>query len=409
VTDADEARTIGQRLRMIRRRRGLGLKVAADLAGISKPYLSMLERGERGFNRRGLLDDLAEAISCSVADLIGRPCQTDRDTAQALATVLPEISLAVNDCTLDEVPDMPARPVEQLAAAAAQANAHLDAARFSLAGQGLGALLSELHVHAVTGDSDTRRVALAALAEACLVGASVARHLGQADLAVATARRGCDAALCLDDSTRAGLLTMHHSLGLAWIGARHRVTTVLDEALAEITHDPSAADTGPAQAAGMMHLTAALHHARQRRAGHADDHLGHAEELARRTGEGNALLQHFGPVNVATWGVNVAVELGRGPAVAERVETDVRRLLDTFGSAVRGGALHFDLARAYAQAEGARDAEAIRHLDVADRLAPQYVRPDPLARDLVLTLDRRAPRRVWELDSLCNRFDIGKG
>ncbi len=28
------------------------------------------------------------------------------------------------------------------------------------------------------------------------------------------------------------------------------------------------------------------------------------------------LLQHFGPVNVATWGINVAVELGRGPATA---------------------------------------------------------------------------------------------
>ncbi|MGH3904726.1 MAG: helix-turn-helix domain-containing protein [Pseudonocardiaceae bacterium] len=406
--DSVGARTIGQQVRMIRRRRGLGLKIAADQAGISKQYLSFLERGERGFNRRGLLEDLADAISCSVADLTGRPNQeTDRDTAAALATV-PAISLAINDCTLDDVPDMPARPVEQLAAAATQANAHLDAARFSLAGQGLGALLGELHVHVVTGNSDTRRVALAALAEACLVGASVARHLGHADLAVRTAQRGYDAARLLNDSTRAGLLTMHHSLGLAWIGARHRVTTVLDEALAEITPDPSAADTGPAQAAGMMHLSAAMHHARQGRAGQADDHLGHAQELARRTGERNTLLQHFGPVNVTTWGVNVAVELGRGPVVADRIAPDVPRLLDAFGSAVRGGALHFDLARAYAQAEGARDAEAIRHLDAADRLAPQYVRPDPMARDLVLTLDRRAPRRVWELDSLRNRFGIGK-
>ncbi|MGH4021698.1 MAG: hypothetical protein ACRDT0_21180, partial [Pseudonocardiaceae bacterium] len=111
-------------------------------------------------------------------------------------------------------------------------------------------------------------------------------------------------------------------------------------------------DTGPAQAAGMLHLTAALHHARQLRAGDADDHLGHAGELARSTGECNALYQHFGPANVATWGVNIAVELGRGPAVAERVDADAARLLDTLGSAVRGGALNVDLARAYAQAEG---------------------------------------------------------
>jgi hypothetical protein len=385
----------------------LSLDTAAGLAGISKPYLSMLERGQRGFNRRGLLDDLADALGCSIVDLTGRPyLKHDRHTSDALATI-PQISLAISDCTLDDVPDLPTRPVERLVAAAAEANAHLDAARFSLAGQGLGAVLIELHVHAVTGDSDTRRAALAALAEACLVGASVSRHLGRSDLAVTTAQRGVDAARRLEDSTKTGLLTMHHALGLAWIGARHRGTAVLDEVLSEITPDPTAADSGPAQAAGMMHLTAAMHHARQKRAGRAEDHMSHADELARHTGEGNALLQHFGPTNVATWGLNVAVELGRGPAAAEDVDADVPQLLSTFASAVRGGALHFDLARAYAQAEGARDADAIRHLDAADRLAPQYVRPDPMARDLVLTLDRRARRRVWELDSLRNRFGIG--
>jgi transcriptional regulator with XRE-family HTH domain len=49
------------------------LDVVAGLAGISKQYLSALERGQRGFNRRGLLDDLATALCCSVADLTGQP------------------------------------------------------------------------------------------------------------------------------------------------------------------------------------------------------------------------------------------------------------------------------------------------------------------------------------------------
>jgi hypothetical protein len=67
----------------------------------------------------------------------------------------------------------------------------------------------------------------------------------------------------------------------------------------------------------------------------------------------------------------------------------------------------FALARCWAQAEGARDGEALRALDTADRLASVVVRNDPMARDLVLTLDRRAKHRVWELDSLRNRFGIG--
>ncbi|MCA1673852.1 MAG: hypothetical protein LC799_17165 [Actinobacteria bacterium] len=45
---------------------------------------------------------------------------------------------------------------------------------------------------------------------------------------------------------------------------------------------------------------------------------------------------------------------------------------------------------------------------MADRIAPTRTRNDRLARDLVITLDRRAPRRAGELDSLRNRFGIGK-
>jgi hypothetical protein len=52
---------------------GLSLETAAGLAGISKSYLSMLENGERRFSQRGLLEDLAMALGCSVTDLTGQP------------------------------------------------------------------------------------------------------------------------------------------------------------------------------------------------------------------------------------------------------------------------------------------------------------------------------------------------
>lgn len=100
---------IGRRVRRVRRRRGLSLDVAAGLAGISKGYLSMLENGKRGFQRRGLIEDLAAALGCSVADLTGQPYSPpDRASADAL-DVVPEISLALGDTTLEDVPDVPAR------------------------------------------------------------------------------------------------------------------------------------------------------------------------------------------------------------------------------------------------------------------------------------------------------------
>ncbi len=164
--DAQDALTIGARVRKIRSRRGLSLDVAAGLAGITKGYLSLLELGQRGFNRRGLLKDLATALSCSVADLTGQPyLPVDRATADAMAVV----------------PDIPARSVTELAQLARQANTHCDEDRYALAGRDLGMVLSELHVHAVSGDSDTRHAALTALVEACIaattpLSGSATRH-----------------------------------------------------------------------------------------------------------------------------------------------------------------------------------------------------------------------------------------
>jgi len=116
---------------------------AAGLAGISKPYLSALERGKRGFNRRGLLGDLARALGCSIADLTGQPyLPPDRASAEVGAAVS-EISIALHDTTLTDVPDIPARPIEELTSSAALTHAYADDASYELAGRGLAALLAE--------------------------------------------------------------------------------------------------------------------------------------------------------------------------------------------------------------------------------------------------------------------------
>ncbi|MDT5042666.1 MAG: hypothetical protein QOE51_3651 [Actinoplanes sp.] len=64
---------IGTRIRRYRRSRGLSLDQAAGLAGISKPYLSRLERGERAANSRSLLNRISSALQVPVPDLTGQP------------------------------------------------------------------------------------------------------------------------------------------------------------------------------------------------------------------------------------------------------------------------------------------------------------------------------------------------
>jgi plasmid stabilization system protein ParE len=203
---------------------------------------------------------------------------------------------------------------------------------------------------------------------------------------------------------------MQHAGTLIRLGARHRAAAVLSKALVDLESiaDPTEADNGPAQAAGMLRLASAQLSSRQGRTGDADTHLAQAVELASATGECNDLNFHFGSASVAAWSVSIGVELQRGPDAAERVAANVPQMAAVLASAERRSGLHLDLARGWAQAGGDRDAEAIRHLDTADRIAPTRIRNDPIARDLVLALDRRAKRQVWELDSLRNRFGVGR-
>jgi transcriptional regulator with XRE-family HTH domain len=395
---------------MIRRRRGLGLTVAAGLAGISKPYLSMLERGERGFNRRGLLDDLAEAIGCSVVDLTGQPYSLPDRQSTEVAAAVAVVSRALHDTTLDDVPDLSVEPLSELASATARAHAYVDDARYGLAGQGLADLLIALHVRVVTGNSEERIGALARLAEACKVAYILAKTIGQIELAGIAAERGLAAARLAERPDLVGMLEMSRTRMLMGLGARRRATVVCGETLRAISAlpGPTPDDTRVAEACGMLHLTTASIAARDGRTGDVATHLAEARSLAAHTGERNHMRNHFGPTNVAAWEIVLAVEAGTGPDAAERA-TAAPIDLSVFSSKLRTALVHFDLARAWAQAEGSHDQQALRALDTADRLAPVRIRHDPIARDLVRILDRRAPRRGWELNSLRNRFGIGKG
>lgn len=399
---------IGQRARMIRRRRGLSLDVAAGLAGISKPYLSQLENGKRRFERRGLLENLAAALGCSVADLTGQPYPPpDRDTADSLAT-LPGIRLAFGDYGPDDVPDVTPGPLDEMVTWARQVDEYRDQTRYSLAGRDLGTLVTELHAHALCAKSAERKRAFTALVSTCAVAGAVAyKSAGNIDLAFTAARRGYDMALRSENPGLVGFARWCLSLQLMRLAARQRAAKVLTTGIDELTPAVrlKSDHTLAAEMVGMMHLQQAQTASREQRGDDARAHLVEASRIAELVGERNAMGRHFGPTNVAVWRLGVGIELSDGGRASEEI---IRTAIDVtaLGSRERASTFHLDLARALAQDGGNRDGEAIRRLDMADRIAPQRVRPDPIARELVATLDRRARRRVWELESLRNRFGV---
>lgn len=402
-----EPSEIGLRARTIRRRRGLSLDAAAGLAGISKPYLSMLERGLRGFQRRGLIEDLANALGCAVADLTGQPyLPADRDIAEG-KRIITRIERGLNDATLDETPDIQPRPLDELRALVGGAARLRDEGLYSAAAAEADHLLIELQAHVAAGRGDQRTEAARLVTLAAYNAFVVATTYGYLHLAQIAAHRAWEAAAVAEDLELASFAMFARAPSIARNGGRHLARRMLDRAISEARPLISIRD-GPTRGAetfGLLHLMRAHLAARELDADLAHAHLDAASEVAATTGERNGFGQHFGPTNVQLWRVSIGAELGEGPAVAERIEREPVDL-SVLDSRDRSAALHFDLARAYAQADGARDREALRHLDLADRMAPQRIRQDPIARDIVAGLSRRARRSVWELDSLRSRFGL---
>jgi transcriptional regulator with XRE-family HTH domain len=64
-----DTRTVGQRIKAHRDRRGLHLVQLAESTGLSVPFLSRVERGERTASYRSL-ERIAEALGVGVRSLI---------------------------------------------------------------------------------------------------------------------------------------------------------------------------------------------------------------------------------------------------------------------------------------------------------------------------------------------------
>lgn len=71
--DVEQARTIGQRVRQIRKARDKSLAVIAGLAGISESTLSRIETGKLALDSLSLIVGLAEALEIAPSELMRSP------------------------------------------------------------------------------------------------------------------------------------------------------------------------------------------------------------------------------------------------------------------------------------------------------------------------------------------------
>ncbi|MGH3832698.1 MAG: helix-turn-helix domain-containing protein [Pseudonocardiaceae bacterium] len=399
----DEEQAFGTRLREVRGWRGLTLREAAGLAGLSFGFWGQVERGEKAVNSRRTLEAMATVLRVHPTELSGQPW-APRDAVSSEAHVgLLTIETALERYELGTDPELPVRAWPEI-------QADLDrlvklthgTSDHAAMGELVPALIGELH-GAYLRLPERHRDVLIGLMMAYGSAVWTAKRLGDRGLPALAARAVQQCAEALGD--------------LAWLGyaawRRGDATGHLDRA-GQYRRSVAAAenltgqldDVDALQACGLLHLSAAL--AAGARADHATaaTHLGEASALAARmdTEVGGWAHLLFGPTNVDIWRTTVAVELGEYGQALDVAKTVHPELLP---SPVRQAQFWVEVGRALL-AERKTWEEGLRVLLRAERLAPQWVRNDLFVREAVADLLRRARRDAGgrELRGLAWRMGV---
>jgi transcriptional regulator with XRE-family HTH domain len=404
---AQEARTIGQRLREIRAWRGKTLRVVAERAGITESYLCRLELGRCQVTRRSLLEALAAALEVAPGELTGAHELTSAEGMGEVHAAVVALRVALADNALDDPADDAARSWPELAMTLHRVNSALrPAADYAAMGLVLPELITELHAVATTLPAH-RRDALVGLLDVYTAATFTAKHLGEPDLATVAAMHARAVAAELDSPAHTALAELLRAHAVS-SPARAR-SLVLAARAADRVASSVGIDLGAAEMYGMLHLTCALNAAALRRHAESAEHQAEAADVAARVGAGtNFGHQSFGVANLGFWRVHLAVERGEGGKVRE-LARDVDPSAVKLGPS-RRAAYYTDLGRGLAT-ERAHRQEAVAALRTAERLAPQRVRANPFARETVMGLLRHVRQDAIgrELRGMAYRMGIGVG
>lgn len=371
---------IGARVRAFRQWRRMSLRACADLAGIPRSTLSDIELGKYPLDRKSHIDALALALRVAPTELAGQPyppVPDDLPRSRAQARV-DSIRVALMETEMGAMAE-PARPLPELVSAARKAGDHNLQADIATAMRLLPDTLTGLAACSRTGDEKQQKTALRALVEAQSIACSVLIALGYPDLGWVAAMQARQAAARLDEPAYIGRAEFGCIRAMTPYSRRARHA----ERAVALLEPHAAADDLTAQMYGMLHLMAAYDAAVV--GGDVAGHLAEAQSLADRLGECTGFHTSFGPANTVIWRVSIAVEQGEGGRVREFATVDAHTV-----SRHRLSNYHRDMFRALAQ--DGHDTDALPHLLEAERLYPEEVRNNTLARQAAVDMLNRARR-----------------
>ena len=395
VTQPVEYMSVGERIAIYRRRRGLSQLALANMIGRSEAWLSQVERGIRHVDRVSVLIRLAQVLKVSVEDLIGQPLSLAPNGGIEFRAI-PALRAALTDYELIPATfgvatgDGPTRDLPSLRRNVDQANRLYQAAHYEEAGLLCSRLIGEAQraTRELTGDD--RRDAFGVLAETYHITSKTLTKVGEAELAWVAAERSLPAAQSAELPLLLAASAYHLGHVFLRAGQVEEATSVAMTAARALEPGLATANPEHLSAWGALHLTALIAVARQDDRVAVRQLLGEAWTTADRLGqERNDFWTAFGPTNVALHEVSTAVELGDPGEVVRKGEAlDPARFPP--GLLGRRAQVFIDLARGYTQQR--KDAAAVNMLLEAERLAPEAVRYQVIVKEMLRELLRREHR-----------------
>ncbi|MFJ2209312.1 helix-turn-helix domain-containing protein [Streptomyces microflavus] len=397
----------GQRLQILRTRRGMTRDQLGGLMGHSGSWVKGIETGRRGVPRLEVVLHLAELLRVrDLADLTGdQSVHVDLFTGPGHAR-LPAVRAAVDAFPLG-VPDRAPAP-EHLAArlAAAWSSRHTSPHHRDVVGSLLPDLIRDGQAAVRQADSGAeRRAAQALLSEVYSLAQFFVAYQPDAPLLWRVAERGMVAAQESEDPHTIGVAAWltaqaHRDSGPAHFDAADQVTTDVLRYLEPLLPD---ATTEVRAIAGALQFEAGYTAARRGESGTAWRHWDTARTVAARLP-----AAYFHPVTsfsraiMGAHAVTIAVELHAG---GESVRQAARADAATIPSRPRRARHRIEEARGY-QLDGQPDV-ALATLAQAHEAAPETIRYNGYAKRIVLEeAESRVPERRRRASDLAVRIGI---
>lgn len=399
----DQATSVGQRVRLIRRRRGITQQVLADRSGLKRSAIANYETGTRAVDSRKTLHALASALGVTIGDLTGQPEIDKLDPAAAdFHAAIPGIEtiLWTHGDTTDEAPP---RTLTQLRSLADKATFLRQDGDYTTLGPMLGPMLADSYRHL----RDNPGPATMDLHGVITYGvASALRARGYHALAWTAAHEATRAAEQTGSAAAAAAAAYVRShILLTRTGALPTALAEAETAAARLSGEIRT--RGEVETYGMLHLQSSLVTAAL--GGDPTSHLAEAAAQAGRlTGAapgGGSLARNrtFGAANVTLWRMSAAMEQ-REPGQVLTLAAQLRP--DELPAAGRKAQYFVEIGRAHAMR---RDYTAALHaLLRAELHSPQYVRGLVYTRELVALMMRKGRRDLTQgdLGKLARRIGV---